>query len=67
MIGDKRVDGDGTLPHPATIAGSTLKPMSQDELILSFQQAIAKGWSFGVKGTYRKVRNGMDDCCSFEK
>jgi hypothetical protein len=70
QIGATVVNGDGTLPNPATIADMNLKPMSQDEFILGFQQAIAKGWSLGAKGIYRKVQNGMDDYCShsaFEK
>jgi len=63
-IGKALVNGNGELPHPATIADMNLKPMSQDEFILGFQQAIMQGWSFGVKGVYRKLQNGMDDYCS---
>ena len=63
-IGTAQIVGDGTLPNPATIADTRLKPMSQDEFILGFQQNIAKGWTVGVKGTHRKVNNGMDDYCS---
>jgi hypothetical protein len=64
QIGIPQVVGDGTLPNPATISDTKLKPMSQDEYILGFQKAITKGWSLGMKGTYRKVNNGMDDYCS---
>lgn len=63
-IGTPQVISDGSLPNPATIADMNLKPMSQDEYILGFQHAIAQGWSAGVKGTYRKINNGMDDYCS---
>jgi hypothetical protein len=69
-IGQAQINGDGTLPNPATIADMNLKPMSQDEYILGFQHALTQGWSMGVKGIYRKVQNGMDDYCShlgFEK
>lgn len=64
QIGTPQVVGDGSLPNPATIADTELKPMSQDEFILGFQQAIAKGWSMGAKATHRKINNGMDDYCS---
>jgi len=70
QVGVPLVNGDGSLPNPATVADMNLKPMSQDEVILGFQQAIVKGWNFGVRGVYRKVNNGMDDYCShsaFEK
>lgn len=69
-IGVPQITGDGTLPHPATIADTELNPMSQDEFILGFQKALAKGWTMGVKATYRKINDGMDDYCShlgFEK
>lgn len=70
QIGIPQVVGDGSLPNPATIADTKLAPMSQDEFILGFQKAIAKGWSLGAKATHRKINNGMDDYCShigFEK
>lgn len=70
QIGTPQIVGDGSLPNPATIADTDLKPMSQDEFILGFQKAIAKGWSLGAKATHRKINNGMDDYCShigFEK
>ena len=62
-IGDTVVISDGALALPATIADTNLQPMSQDEFILGFQKAIAKGWTFGTKFTKRKIRNGMDDWC----
>lgn len=54
---------DGSLPNPASVADQNLKPMSQDELIIGFQQAISKGWTAGVKYTKRLVNDGMDDYC----
>jgi hypothetical protein len=69
-IGTAAIVGDGLLANPATIADTQFKPMSQDEFILGFQKAIAKGWSLGAKATHRKINNGMDDFCShigFEK
>lgn len=69
-LGTPQVIGGPELPDPATIADINLKPMSQDEYILGFQQSLAKGWTFGVRGISRKVQNGMDDYCShigFEK
>ena len=61
-----QVVGDGSLPNPATIADTKLKPMSQDEIILGFQKALTAGWSLGTKVTHRKVNNGMDDYCGHQ-
>jgi TonB-dependent Receptor Plug Domain len=63
-VGKPSIVGDGSLPNPATIADTQLKPMSQDEFILGFQKALTQGWSMGAKATHRKVNNGMDDYCS---
>ena len=63
QIGKTSVISDGGLALPATIADINLSPMSQDEYILGFQKAIAKGWTAGVKYTHRKINNGMDDWC----
>ena len=62
-IGTGTVTSDGKLPLPATIADTKLSPMSQDEYILGFQKAIAKGWTAGAKYTHRVINNGMDDWC----
>ena len=63
QIGTTLVTTDGSLALPATIADINLSPMSQDEYILGFQKAVAKGWTAGVKYTHRKINNGMDDWC----
>ena len=63
-IGDALVVSNAEVKEPEKIADANLKPMSQDEFILGFQRAITKDWTFGVKGIYRKLRNGMDDYCS---
>ena len=64
QIGLPQIVGDGSLPNPGTVAAVDLKPMSQDEFILGFQQAISKSMSYGVKYAHRKVNNGMDDYCA---
>ena len=63
QVGTTNVTSDGSLALPATIADINLNPMSQDEIILGFQKAIAKGWTAGAKYTHRKINNGMDDWC----
>jgi hypothetical protein len=63
-IGNSLGDPNAQLPDPGTVADTKLKPMSQDEFIFGFQQALSKTWSFGVKSIYRKVNNGMDDYCN---
>lgn len=60
---------DGSVPDPAAVAGKGLKPYTQDEFILGYQQllhsdnAFMDGWQLGVKATYRKVVNAIDDTC----
>ena len=63
QIGKTSVISDGGLALPSTIADTNLSPMSQDEYILGFQKAVAKGWTAGAKYTHRKINNGMDDWC----
>ena len=63
QIGKTSIISDGGLALPSTIADINLSPMSQDEYILGFQKAVAKGWTAGVKYTHRKINNGMDDWC----
>ncbi|OYU32392.1 MAG: Oar protein [Comamonadaceae bacterium PBBC2] len=63
QIGTTNVTSDGGLALPETIADVNLSPMSQDEYIIGFQKAVAKGWTAGVKYTHRTINNGMDDWC----
>nr|WP_315485942.1 TonB-dependent receptor plug domain-containing protein [uncultured Undibacterium sp.] len=63
-IGQAIISGSLKAPNPGTIADTKLRPMSQDEFILGFQKSLAKNWSMGVKGVYRKVNDGMDDYCA---
>lgn len=67
---DQIVNGeDGSVPDPNAVSTKNLKPYTQDELIVGYQQliksdnALIDGWQFGVKGTYRKVKDAIDDTC----
>jgi TonB dependent receptor/Carboxypeptidase regulatory-like domain/TonB-dependent Receptor Plug Domain len=62
-IGVPQVISDGSLPLPATVADTKLKPMNQDEFILGVQQTQDNGWTVGAKLIYRKLNDGMDDFC----
>jgi hypothetical protein len=55
----------GGSKDPKTIASTNLDPMYQDEYILGFQQALTEHLSFGVKGTYRKLKAAIDDNCDY--
>lgn len=63
-IGQAIISGSYAAPNPATIADTKLAPMNQDEFILGFQKAMSKSLTFGVKGVYRKINDGMDDYCA---
>ncbi len=60
---------DGSTPDAAAVADKSLKPYTQDEAILGYQQLIKSdnawldGWTLGIKGTFRTVKNAIDDTC----
>ncbi|NII12221.1 TonB-dependent receptor [Oleiagrimonas sp. C23AA] len=62
---------DGSVPNPHSVSDKDLKPYSQDEYILGFKKQIQSdndflnGWVVGVKATYRKLRNAIDDTCDW--
>jgi len=62
-LGNPSVISPGVTPIPDTVTSGNLKPMYQDEVIAGFQHAFDSGWTAGVRGVWRKVRNGMDDYC----
>lgn len=50
----------GGIQDPRTLVTGNLKGQSQDEYILGFEKTIDL-WTFGIKGVYRKLRNGIED------
>ena len=53
-------------PDPRTVAATNLSPMYQDEFILGVQKDFGNNWTAGVRGIWRKVKDGMDDYCSHQ-
>ena len=53
--------GDGTVGDLRAEVDNDMDPVYQDELILGFQDMIDEHWSWGVRGTYRKLHNAIDD------
>jgi len=53
--------GDGTAKDSSTLSDKNLDPMFNDELIVGYQASINDDWSWGVKGTFRKLGNQIDD------
>jgi len=53
----------GQAPDPATVTSKNLKAQSQDEYILGFDKAINDKYNVGMKATYRKLNNAIDDTC----
>ncbi|HEV2679313.1 MAG TPA: TonB-dependent receptor, partial [Rhodanobacter sp.] len=62
-LGSTQVLENGVTPNPGSVVATSLKPMSQDELIVGFEHKFNQEWSGGVRGVLRKVNNGMDDTC----
>ena len=45
------------------VSAQDLKPSYQDELTLGFEKAFSPTFNFGVKGTYRTLKQTIDDFC----
>ena len=68
-------DAPGSTPNPIGDFGSSvyiqggeltqanLKGMYQDEIIGGVEYEVFKGWSFGVKGIYKKLGRVIEDRC----
>lgn len=54
---------NGSTPNPSSVTSAGLKPYSQDEFILGFQQSIGDLWTAGLRGTYRSLTEAIDDTC----
>lgn len=67
QLGGRYTSSNGETPDSRTIVDVNLKPLFQDELILGFQKALAKNWTYGVRYTRRELKAGMDDICAYDK
>ncbi|XPF93493.1 TonB-dependent receptor [Colwellia sp. RE-S-Sl-9] len=59
--GTLQVFGDGTQKSTGESVNADIEPMYQEEYILGFEHVINDSWSFGVKGTYRKLASSLED------
>ncbi len=59
--GTDTTQGDGTVGDLRAEVDADMDPVYQDEFILGFQSMINERWSWGVRGTYRKLTNAIDD------
>jgi len=59
-------DSTPVAPDPSTVAATNLSPMYQDEFILGAQMDFGNNWTAGVRGIFRKVKDGMDDYCGHQ-
>jgi hypothetical protein len=53
--------GDGSVGDLRAEVDKNMDPVYQDEIILGFQTMINEQWSWGVRATYRKLTNAIDD------
>ncbi|MCG9697473.1 TonB-dependent receptor [Shewanella sp. Isolate11] len=61
QIGGDLSLADGTVPDTSGIVDQELDPMYQDEIIIGYQAMIDDTWSWGIKGTQRKLNGAIDD------
>ena len=45
------------------VSAQDLKPSYQDEITLGFERALSPSYNFGFKGTYRTLKQTIDDFC----
>ncbi|MCC4597214.1 TonB-dependent receptor [Xanthomonas campestris pv. phormiicola] len=57
----------GQAPDPKTTTAQGLESEYQDEYILGFEKTLGSSWVYGVKGTFRNLRNAIDDFCSMSQ
>jgi hypothetical protein len=58
----------GQPPDPKTVTSSNVKAEYQDEYIAGVDKAFemfGEKWTAGAKGTYRVLRNDLDDVCDY--
>ncbi len=53
----------GQAKEAATVSALDLKPSYQDEITLGFERAFSPSFNYGVKGTYRTLKQTIDDYC----
>ena len=53
--------GDGTVGDLRGEVDADIKTVHQDEAILGFQSMLDDTWSWGVRGTYRRLTHAIDD------
>ncbi|HEY4145942.1 TonB-dependent receptor [Pinirhizobacter sp.] len=53
----------GQQPDPRTVTGKNIGAENQDEYILGFNKQLTDKYVWGVKATYRKLNNAIDDFC----
>ena len=69
-----RVNFGGVAPYSANneygqakvaqeVSAQDLKPSYQNEITLGFEKAFSPSFNFGVKGTYRSLKQTIDDFC----
>jgi len=61
QVGTTQVLADGEEPDTRSIVADGIDPMYQDEFIIGYQAFINDDWSWGIKGTRRKLNGAIDD------
>jgi outer membrane receptor protein involved in Fe transport len=61
QIGDTIVFADGVVPDPRVFTDSDIEPMSQDELIVGFEQSLGSSWSVGARYVQRWFNEVIED------
>jgi outer membrane receptor protein involved in Fe transport len=56
-----RIISDGEVPDPRETISSNFDPMSQNELILGYEQMVSDNWSVGIRGVWREFNEIIED------
>ena len=52
---------DGEIPDPIETLSTNIKPMSQWELLVGYEQMVGADWSLGIRGVARQFNEIIDD------
>lgn len=55
------LNGNGEAPDTRSVVDQDLDPMYQDEIILGYQGTLNDEWTWGIRGTQRKLNGAIDD------
>jgi hypothetical protein len=64
-LGSELVMADGSVPDVRGVIDHSVKPMYQDEWMLSYKRDFGDDWSAGIRFIYRDLKSTIEDVATF--